>query len=229
MNRYIWQRLTQGVAVLLMTLVLLVTGCKQETDRPVTVAEKRQFTGTIVAVGDSLTAGLGVAEEESYPFQLQNRLDADGYRFRVINAGVSGETTSGTVSRLEWLMTMEPDIVIVEIGANDGLRGIDVKVPEENLIKILNYFEKKEVITVFTGMKMVWNLGPEYTAQFNRIYPALAKEYGVIFMPFFLEDVATVRALNIEDGLHPNGEGYRKIVDNLYPYVLQAIKRFESR
>lgn len=216
------------VVFLLMILLLLVAGCEQDIKVETPVAEARSFTGTIVAVGDSLTAGLGVDEQFSYPSQLQERLDNDGYNYRVINAGVSGETTSGTVSRLDWIMTMKPDIVILEIGANDGLRGIDVKVPEENLIKILNYFKRNKVITVFTGMQMVWNLGPEYTAEFNAIYPAIAKDHGVIFMPFFLKDVATVRALNIEDGLHPNGDGYTIIVDNLYPYVKEAIGRFTN-
>lgn len=211
-----------------MILLLCFAGCQQENE-PEVVVKQQKFDGTIVAVGDSLTAGLGVDEERNYPSQLQKRLDSDGYNYTVINAGVSGETTSGLVSRLDWIMTMNPDIVILEIGANDGLRGIDVNVPNNNLIKILNYFEENNVIIVFTGMRMVWNLGPEYTSAFNAIYPKLAQEYGVIFMPFFLEDVATVRELNREDGLHPNGEGYRVIVNNLYSYVLTAIKQFEVK
>lgn len=216
-----------------MLLVLLAIGCNREPEEresaPASeVKEQLQFSGTIIAVGDSLTAGLGVAEAKSYPAQLQRRLQAEGRNFRVINAGVSGETTSGMLSRLEWLLTMQPDIVILEIGANDGLRGIDPAVPARNLRKILRILQDNKVITVFTGMKMVWNLGPAYTEAFNAIYPQIAAEHDVIFMPFFLKDVATVRELNNEDGLHPNGAGYGVVVENVYPYVIEAIERFEN-
>jgi acyl-CoA thioesterase-1 len=212
-----------------MLLVLFMVGCREEVEPPVPVVdEQKTYSGTIVAVGDSLTAGLGIDEESSYPAQLQRRLEADGYNYRVINAGVSGETTSGTRSRMEWIMTMQPDIVLLEIGANDGLRGIATEVPRKNLAEILEILEKNAVVTVFAGMKMVWNMGPDYTTSFNAIYPELAAQHDVIFMPFFLQDVATVRSLNIEDGLHPNMDGYTIVVENIYPYVLMAIERFEK-
>lgn len=209
-------------------VALFLGGCQEETATAPVVKSDPIYSGTIVAVGDSLTAGLGVAEDLSYPAVLQRKLQSNGHNYRVINAGVSGETTSGTVSRLEWIMTMKPDIVIIEIGANDGLRGIDVKVPQENLKKIIEFFRERQVITVFTGMQMVWNLGPEYTTSFNAIYPELAGKYDLIFMPFFLADVATVQHLNSEDGIHPNEEGYERIVDNLYPHVVKAVERHES-
>jgi acyl-CoA thioesterase-1 len=213
---------------ILILLVVIMTGCSEDAEQPVVVEEQKVYSGTIVAVGDSLTAGLGIDEDLSYPAQLQRRLEADGHAYRVINAGVSGETTSGTRSRMEWIMTMKPDIVLLEIGANDGLRGIDPTVPRKNITEILGILENNKIITVLTGMKMVWNLGPDYTTEFNAIYPELAAQYDVFFMPFFLQDVATVRALNIEDGLHPNADGYGVVVNNIYPHVLMAIERFEK-
>jgi len=147
----------------------------------------------------------------------------------VVNAGISGETSSGTLARLEWVLTLQPDIIILETGANDGLRGIEPQLAEKNIRAILEMLKEKDVVVVLAGMKMVWNLGPVYVAKFNGIYPRLAKEFNVIFMPFFLKGVAMKRELNLEDGLHPNAKGYRIISDNLYPYVLQAIKRKEKQ
>ena len=217
---------------MLLMAAILVTGCEREPEkREVTPASMGQEepTGTIVALGDSLTAGLGVDEEEAYPAQLARKLAAAGHRYTVINSGVSGETTSGTVSRLDWVLTLAPDIVILEIGANDGLRGIDPAIPARNLRTIVQRLKEEDIVVVFCGMKMVWNLGPLYTAQFNGIYPEIAEEEELIFMEFFLQDVAMVRELNIEDGLHPNGEGYGRVVENLYPYVEEAIRVFEER
>lgn len=191
--------------------------------------QAERSAGTIVALGDSLTAGQGVDENDAYPARLERRLQTDGHNYRVINAGVSGETTSGTLSRLEWVLTMQPDIVILEIGANDGLRGIDPAVPAKNIREIIRILQERGVIVVFTGMKMVRNLGPAYILAFNAIYPDIAKEFDLIFMPFFLDGVATVRELNNEDGLHPNARGYEKIVHNLYPHVLAAIDQFERQ
>lgn len=218
----------------LLAVSLLIFGCNREAEEKESASSPAgnvqvELSGTIVALGDSLTAGLGVDEESAYPAQLQRRLEEDGHRYRVINAGVSGETTSGTLSRMEWVLTMKPDIVILEIGANDGLRGVDPAVPAKNLREIVRVLKENNIITVFTGMKMVWNLGPAYTSSFNAIYPQVAEENDLIFMPFFLEDVATKRALNIEDGLHPNARGYEVVVKNLYPYVMEAIERFEKK
>lgn len=208
----------------------VLSGCKDETKNPAESSrtENMEISGTIVALGDSLTAGYGLEEEFSYPALLQRKLEAEGYRYKVINAGVSGETTSGTLSRLEWVLTMNPDIVVLEIGANDGLRGIDPAVPEKNLKEMVRVLKEQNVIIVFAGMKMVWNLGPAYVKQFNAIYPEIADENDLIFMPFFLEDVATNRQLNLDDGLHPNEKGYEVVVENIYPYVIEAIERFEQ-
>jgi acyl-CoA thioesterase-1 len=214
----------------LLLLWFILAGCDsagEEVIRPVDAG--RRWQGTIIALGDSLTAGLGLEFEQSYPAQLQRKLDHDGYHYRVVNAGVSGETSSGTLSRLNWILGQKPDIVILEIGANDGLRGIDTTLLAQNLREILRILRKKGVVTVFTGMKMVWNLGEEYTTTFNRVYTVLAKESGVISMPFFLEGVAGVPALNRSDGIHPNEQGYAVITDNIYPYVLQAIEELKRQ
>ena len=209
--------------------VCVLSACRQEPEKPREVKEGSASALTIVAVGDSLTAGLGVAEEGSYPAQLEQQLKAEGRDIRVINAGVSGETTSGTLARLDWVLTLRPDIVILETGANDGLRGLDLGLVGKNLREIVEILQKKGISIVFAGMRMVWNLGPAYTADFNRIYPEIAEEKRLIFMPFFLDGVATHPALNIEDGLHPNPQGYRIIVNNLLPYVKQALAEVEQR
>jgi acyl-CoA thioesterase-1 len=143
----------------------------------------------------------------------------------VINAGSSGETSSGLLSRLEWLMTMHPAIVILETGANDGLRGVAPALTKANILKIIHHLQGRGVTVILTGMRMLENLGPAYTEAFNRIYPELAQETGVLFVPFILEGVAANPTLNLEDGIHPNRAGYRVVVDTLYPVVMEAMAR----
>ena len=181
----------------------------------------------IVAFGDSLTAGLGVAQEESYPAQLQRRLEAAGYRYRVINAGVSGDTTAGGVRRVDWVLNSKPAIVILELGANDGLRGIDPAHTRSNLEAIIRRLQAAGVTVVLAGMKLPPNYGKDYTARFAAVYPELAGKYRVPLMPFFLEGVATREALNQADGIHPTEAGYRAIVENLFntlqPFLLKPV------
>jgi acyl-CoA thioesterase I len=208
---------------LTLFLILMLSGCRQPAEKKTGEQEKKDYAGIIVAVGDSLTAGLGVAEEDNYPTQLQRRLDAEGLRYRVINSGVSGETSSGALSRLNWILSLKPDIVILETGANDGLRGVDPELTRKNIEKIVATLQEKKIITILAGMRMVGNLGLGYTDPFRQLYLDVAKESGVIFMPFFLEGVATDQALNISDGIHPNRQGYEIIVNNLLPCVLRAI------
>lgn len=217
---------------IILTLLtgLLILGCdnKKDEESLPEAPPAPLYRGKIVALGDSLTAGLGVEMEESYPFLLQQKLEENGFSYRVVNAGVSGETSSGTLSRLDWILSQNPDIVILEIGANDGLRGIVSSLIAENVDKILQKLEEKGVVTVLAGMKMVWNLGEDYTDEFNALYPRLAKKHDLLFMPFFLKDVAAVPELNRDDGIHPNAKGYGRIVENIYPYVLQAIELSEQ-
>ncbi|BHH84587.1 arylesterase [Desulforhopalus sp. 52FAK] len=214
-----------------IVMACMLFGCIGEPEKAIArnVEQTEEIpVKTIVALGDSLTAGFGVDLSESYPSLLETKLKANGYDYRVINAGVSGETSSGTLARLEWILTQKPDIVIVETGANDGLRGVTTDLLEENLRQIVTILQERNVAVLVAGMQMVWNLGPEYVAEFNATYPQIAREKGVELMPFFLEDVATRSNLNQGDGIHPNAEGYKVIVENIYPYVIRVIESVNS-
>ena len=169
----------------------------------------------IVAFGDSLTAGLGVAADEAYPAQLQRRLDALGLRYRVVNAGVSGETTAGGVRRVPWILRVRPEVVILELGANDGLRGLRVDETEGNLEQIIQQLQRSGVQVILAGMKLPPNYGKEYLSGFERIYPELAARYRLPLIPFFLEGVAASHTLNQADGIHPTAQGYRMIVETM--------------
>jgi acyl-CoA thioesterase-1 len=198
-------------------------GCGREEPPP----ERRSapvVDGTIVAVGDSLTAGYGVAQDLAYPARLEKKLASDGLRYRVINAGISGETSSGALSRINWILTLKPDIVILETGANDGLRGVDPALTKRNIQEIIRLLQASNVTVILAGMQMVQNLGREYTEAFRRIYPEAAKASGVRLIPFFLNGVAGDPALNQADGIHPTGEGYRTVAETVYPYVTAAIR-----
>lgn len=177
----------------------------------------------IVAFGDSLTAGLGVATEDTYPARLQRRLDEQGLRYRVINAGVSGDTTAGGVRRVEWVLKSHPDMVILELGGNDGLRGLNVQETKANLEQIIQRCQEASVTVVLAGMKLPPNYGADYTKAFEAIYPALAKRYRVPLIPFFLDGVAGSASLNQADGIHPTSEGYRiiseKVLEQITPLL----------
>jgi acyl-CoA thioesterase-1 len=174
----------------------------------------------IVAFGDSLTAGLGVAAEEAYPARLQRRLDEQGLRYRVINAGVSGDTTAGGVRRVDWVLKSRPDLVILELGGNDGLRGLNLNETKANLERIIKRCQDASVTVILAGMKLPPNYGVEYTKGFEAIYPALAKQYRLTLIPFFLDGVAGSASLNQADGIHPTSEGYRIIADK----VMETVK-----
>jgi acyl-CoA thioesterase I len=182
----------------------LADSCAAEEARP-----------RIVAFGDSLTAGLGVRADEAYPAQLQERLNRLNYRYRVINAGVSGETTAGALRRVPWILNNKPAIVILESGANDGLRGLKPEETRRNLGQIIEQFQQAGVTVVLAGMKLPPNYGQDYIAGFEAIYPALAQRYRVPLIPFFLEGVAASSTLNQADGIHPTKEGYEIIVQQV--------------
>lgn len=208
--------------------LFLWPGCQRPGENgaePVAVIS--QPATVIVAYGDSLTAGLGVAEEEAYPAILETKLRAAGYPVQVINGGVSGETSSGALSRLGWILTLKPDIVILESGGNDGLRGIPPALIAENIESIIERLQAEGVVVVLTGMKMYHNLGAEYAQAFESLYPAVAKGQGVIFVPFFLEGVAGVPRMLQADALHPNLAGYRIVVETIFPYVVEALQEVE--
>lgn len=171
----------------------------------------------IVAFGDSLTAGFGLSEKESYPYLLQERLRADGYNYEVINAGVSGDTSLGGLERIDW--TLEQDgieILILELGANDLLRGMPVASMKENLAEIIRRAKAKNVRVLLCGMLAPPTMGSEYQREFVKAFPDLASEHKVEFLPFLLEGVALNKELNQSDGIHPNAEGTRIMMENIY-------------
>ncbi len=182
----------------------------------------------IVAFGNSLTAGLGVAQGESYPSQLAQRLAKEGFRYRVINAGVSGETTAGGLRRVSWILQSRPQIVILELGANDGLRGLRVEETQANLERIIEQLTQANVAVVLAGMKMPPNYGADYTTRFEAIYPALAKKYRIPLIPFFLDKVAGVSSLNQADGIHPTADGYRLIVGTVLEALVPLLDKGSS-
>jgi acyl-CoA thioesterase-1 len=177
----------------------------------------------IVALGDSLTAGLGVEPGESFPEQLEAALRARGHDVTVANAGVSGDTASDGLARVEWSVPPEADIVIVALGANDALRGIDPAVTREALSKIIATLSGRGQRVLLAGMLAPRNLDDTYARAFDRIYPELAKEYGVALHPFFLAGVATEPSLNQPDGMHPNAAGVAKMVEAMLPQVEELV------
>ena len=209
---FTWQGVLMAVACSLA--VWLADPCAAEESRP-----------RIVAFGDSLTAGLGVHADEAYPAQLQERLDRLNYRYRVINAGVSGETTAGALRRVPWILNNKPVIVVLESGANDGLRGLKLEETQRNLERIIEQFQQAGVTVVLAGMKLPPNYGEEYTAGFEAIFPKLAKRYRVPLIPFFLEGVAASSTLNQADGIHPTKEGYGIIVEQVYKALRPLIRQ----
>jgi acyl-CoA thioesterase-1 len=178
----------------------------------------------LVAFGDSLTEGLGVDIEQTYPAQLERRLKAEGLPWVVVNAGLSGETSSGARSRLGWVLKLNPDAVLLETGGNDGLRGIDPKITRENIAFLVDELQRRDIPVMLAGMKTLTNMGADYTAAFEAIYPAVAKDKAVPLIPFFLEGVGGVVELNQEDRIHPTEKGYSKIVEQIAPTVIPWLK-----
>jgi acyl-CoA thioesterase-1 len=173
----------------------------------------------IVALGDSLTAGLGVAPDEAYPALLEATLRREGYAYRVVNAGVSGDTSAGGLRRIDWVLRQSPQIVIVALGANDGLRGQPVAALRDNLMAIVERARAAGARVLLAGMRMPTNYGAAYTKEFAAVYPEVAKRTGVPLVPFLLEGVATQTRLNQADGIHPNAEGQRVIADLLWRHL----------
>jgi acyl-CoA thioesterase-1 len=170
----------------------------------------------IVFLGDSLTAGLGLPREQSVPSLIQARLDAEGYSYETVNAGVSGDTSAGGVRRLEWVLEGDVEILVVELGANDGLRGLPVAQMKRNLTEIVTRARERGIAVILTGMEAPPNYGPLYTAEFRRVFRDLADEHDVVFVPFFLEGVAGITSLNNSDGIHPNAAGARVIEGTIW-------------
>lgn len=170
----------------------------------------------VLALGDSLTAGLGLPESQSYPALLQARLAAAGYPHRVVNAGVSGDTSAGGLARLDWLLRQQPDVIILALGANDGLRGVPPRVMRENLANIIERAQGAGVRVLLAGMRLPGNYGADFTRRFEAVFAELARRYKLPPPPFLLEGVAMRGGLNQADGIHPNAAGTAIVTDNVW-------------
>lgn len=207
-----WRAKVQSALLaLLLTLALASPAAAQ--DRPV----------KIVALGDLLTAGFGLPAGDAFPVKLQRALKAKGIEVEIVNAGVSGDTATGGLERLDWAVAPDTDAVIVELGANDMLRGIDHRVTRAAIGTIVRKLRERRIAVLLCGMIASPNLGKEYAAAFDLIYPDMAVAYGAIYYPFFLNGVATFANLNQRDGLHPTAAGIDVIVEKILPSVEQLI------
>ena len=184
---------------------------------------------TIVAFGDSLTAGYQLPRPDGFPAQLQVALEAKGYKVRVVNAGVSGDTTAGGLERLDWTLQDGADAVILELGANDMLRGTDPKVPRANLDKMLGIFKTKGIDVLLAGMRATTNWGDVYKSSFDAIYPDLAVKHAVALYPYFMDGIRADPAFLQADGLHPTAKGVAEIVKRILPDAEALVKKASAR
>lgn len=184
-----------------------------------------ESNGRIVFLGDSLTAGLGLAADQSYPALLQRKLDEKGYRYEVVNAGVSGDTSAGGLRRLDWSLEGDVKILVVALGANDGLRGLSPQDMRANLSAILDRASQKGITVILAGMEAPPNYGIDYTRQFRDVYLELANTYKVRFLPFLLQGVAGTSALNQPDGIHPNARGAQLVADLVWSALEPVLAR----
>ncbi len=184
----------------------------------------------LVVFGDSLVAGYGLKPSDAFPAQLQKSLQSGQYKnVKVVNAGVSGDTTAGGLQRFDWVVTKDTDAVILELGANDTLRGIDPKVTRRNLDRILKKLQERNIPVLLAGMRAARNWSTKHIESFERIYVDLAQKYGAILYPFFLEGVALNPKLNLDDGLHPNAKGVAQIVGKILPDVKKLLDDVRTR
>ncbi len=178
----------------------------------------------MVFLGDSLTAGLGLSPEEAYPSLVQQKIDADGLGFKVVNAGVSGDTSAGGLSRLDWALEGDVRVLVVALGGNDALRGLPVDDLKANLSTIIERAQAKKIRVILAGMEAPPNFGQSYIVSFHQVYPELAKKYGVPLVPFLLQGVAGIEGLNQRDGIHPTAEGARTVADNVWSVLRPTLK-----
>jgi acyl-CoA thioesterase I len=183
----------------------------------------------LVALGDSLTAGYGLPQEAAFPAVLERALKAKGYRVEIANAGVSGDTSSGGLDRLDWSVPDGTDGVIVELGANDMLRGLDPAVTRRAVGAIVERLKARNIPVMLAGMYASRNLGPDYVQKFDSLYPDIAKRHDLVLYPFFLDGVAGERSLNLPDGLHPTAKGVEIIVGRILPTVESFLGRLSNR
>jgi len=194
--------------------------------KPLVMPKNAAASAKIVAFGDSLTAGFGLEENDSYPFLLQQKLNAEGYKYEVINAGVSGDTSLGGLERIDW--TLETDgieILILELGANDLLRGMQPARMKANLEKIIEKAKAKNIKILLCGMIAPPTMGGDYQRDFSNVFPDLAEKYDVAYLPFLLDGIALKKELNQGDGIHPNAEGAKLMTENVYKELLPLLAK----
>lgn len=219
-----------------MALMALVAACNRRAAEPASApgltkageAAPSPNRGTLVFLGDSLTAGLGLSQEQAFPALIEARLAAEGRPWKVVNAGVSGDTTAGGAARLDWIYKQKVDVLFLCLGANDGLRGIPVAETEKNLRIILDRAKREGSRVVLAGIQLPENYGPGYRAAFARVFPRLAKEYRVPLLPFLLEGVAMNPRLNQADGIHPNAEGARLVADHVWAALEPTLRAMSA-
>lgn len=224
-NAYVTRGVVFHIVVfnLIVAALALIIGAQGAWGKPPGLEPGGKPSARILLFGDSIAAGYGLPEAEGLPARLQAALRKSGHDVEVLNGGVSGDTTAGGLARLDWMLGEKPDIVIVELGGNDGLRGLDPKETYANLEKILATLKAAKVKVLLTGMRAPPNLGAEYDREFDAIYPALAKTCDCLFYPFVLDDVAARPELNQGDGIHPNARGVAVIVERLVPYIVKLL------
>lgn len=207
-----------------------VSTAEQQTNKkvqkPLSDSQAVSKAPKIIAFGDSLTAGFGLAEKESYPYLLQQRLKTEGYNYEVVNAGVSGETSLGGLERVDWVLEMENvEILILELGANDLLRGLPVAKMKENLTAIIKKAKAKNVQILLCGMLAPPNMGAKYQREYVSVFPDLASEHKTAFLPFILEGIALDPKLNQGDGIHPNAAGAKVLTETVYNSLKLLLKK----
>lgn len=223
--------------ILLLLCSVAASGCSQATPggsdrqdppqpspKPPSGRAPQPDAPLIVFFGDSLTAGHGLEPEQAYPAVLERALEKEGLAARIVNAGVSGDTTAGGLRRLDWVLSQSPDILVVELGANDGLRGQPLEETEQNLTRIVEQAQRAGSRVLLVGMRIPPSYGLRYAGRFADIYPRVARRLKIPLVPFLLEGVAGRAELNQEDGLHPNAEGQRRAAQNVLPAVRELLR-----
>ncbi len=230
----------KGALVVCLLAVLCVAGgaCNREKEQPAPPQEGTPAQAPtsrtederpkIVVLGDSLTAGLGLLETQSYPHLLQEKIDRVGFQYEVVNAGVSGDTSAGGLRRLDWALQEDVRILILELGANDGLRGLSVPEMKENLAKIIEAARARNIVVILVGMEAPPNYGAEYAASFRGAFRELALKYKLLFIPFLLDKVAGQAALNQADGIHPNPAGAAIVADTVWNVLKPLLDQMSS-
>lgn len=218
---------------LLLISLLVLTGCSRgqlasnqaANDAPRAAGSPAEARPRIVFLGDSLTAGLGLPADEAYPAVIQRKIDGEHLNYQVVNAGVSGDTTAGGLRRLNWILSGDVRVLVVALGANDGLRGLPTREMKSNLSAIVSAARNRGISVILAGMEAPPNFGPEYTATFRKVFRDVATEQDIPLIPFLLQGVAGESGLNQADGIHPNEEGARRVAESVWPALRPLLEK----